>query len=284
VTTLSVGWLTGSEHDSGPLCGAVDSFARRAKCSFASCPTYNLHMESWKLRKHAIAGSSALFAAVVTAWVGAWVNAKMTGTPLNGVPGIIQFWKGVFLGPVPVWLVLILLVSVVSGCFLWFTWYKKRARQGVDLRIVVLSTPPPRWHIGAKAQVPFMSISFHAQMAHMAGHSLQIVKGYLEGTECVAPFIPLVVAGPHDPSTMVHFGVRPILAHDGQSVARRVVLVDQFGNKHRTERIRFEPSSQPATRFSSGGNAVLCWFCQETIAAEELSEASAVPAHKACIK
>jgi hypothetical protein len=83
---------------------------------------------------------------------------------------------------------------------------------------------------------------------------------------------------------MVHFGVRPILARDGQSVARKVVLVDQFGNKHRTERIRFESSSQPASRFNPGGNAILCWFCQKTIAAEELSESSAVPAHKACIK
>jgi hypothetical protein len=177
---------------------------------------------------------------------------------------------------------LILLVLIGFGCFLCIAAYKKKSTGKVDLRIVVLPMPPPQWSIGAIGQVPFMSINFHVQMAHMAGHSLQIVKGYLEGTECVAAFVPLVVTGPHDESTMVHFGVRPIIARDGQTFARRVVLVDQFGNKHRTEQIRFAPPV--ASRFNSGDSELHCFFCQKTIAMEELSEASRVPAHKACVK
>ena len=119
-----------------------------------------------------------------------------------------------------------------------------------------------RRFIGSVEQhkVPFMSFSFHARLAHKAEHSLEIVKGYLEGTECVVPFMPLVVTGPYDGSVMVHVGVRPILAKDGQTVTRRVVLVDQFGNKHRTERIRFQSSSLPAARFNPSGNAILCFF------------------------
>jgi hypothetical protein len=237
-------------------------------------------MDLRRLKKPAIAVVTVFFGAVVTAWV----RAKMEGTPLKGVPGIIRFWVGVFQGPVPVWSALIAVVVVALGLLLSFAAYKKRASGRVDLRIVVLSTPPPQWHIGAMREVPLMSISFRAQMAHLAGHSLQIVKGYLEGTECVGPFTPLVVAGPHDPPQTVHFGVRPILARDGESVAGHVILVDQFGNKHRTERIRFAPASYSAAAFNSVGNEIHCCFCKKTISLEELHESSAVPAHKACIR
>lgn len=233
-----------------------------------------------KLVKPAIAALSVLFGAVVTALV----NAVITGTPLNGMPGIVQFWKRVLQGSVPVWLALFLLVVAIAGCAVWFLVARKKGRQKVDLSIVVLSTPPPRWHIGAMAQTPFMNVSIHAQLAHMAGHSLILVKGYLEGTECVAPFMPVTVAGPYDPSVMIHFGVRPIPAKDGEAITRRIVLVDQFGNAHRTKRIRIEPGHHSPTQFSSSGNPILCWFCRKAIALEDLAETSAVPAHKACIK
>ena len=237
-------------------------------------------MNRRKLMKPAIAAFSVLFAAVVTAWV----NAAMTGTPLNGVPGIIQFWKSMLQGPVPVWLAFVFVVASLAGCVLWFLAYKKRMQGKVHLSIVVLSTPPPRWHIGAMAQTPYMNVSIHAQLAHMAGHSLIIVKGYLEGTECVAPFMPVAVTGPYDQSVMVHLGVRPILAKDGQAITRRIVLVDQFGNAYRTKRIRIEPGHHLASQFSPSGIPIQCWFCRRTIALEELAEASAVPAHKSCIK
>jgi hypothetical protein len=230
--------------------------------------------------KPTIAAFSVLFAAVITAWV----NAAMTGTPLNGVPGIIRFWKSVLQGSVPVWLAFVFVVAALAGCALWFLVYKRRMKGRARLSIIVLSTPPPRWHIGAMAQTPYMNVSVHAQLAHTGEYSLKIVKGYLEGTECVAPFMPVMVTGPYDESTMVHFGVRPILAKDGKAITRRIVLVDQFGNAHRTKRIRIEPGHHSASQFSSSGNPIQCWFCRKTIALEELADASAVPAHKSCIK
>ena len=230
--------------------------------------------------KLSIAALSVFFGAIVTAWV----NAKMTGAPLNGLPGIFHFWSGIFRRSAPVWLVCVLLALVVAGCGFWITIHTKRARGKVDLRIVVLSTPTPRWNIGAMGQVPVMMVSFHAQLAHKAELSLQIVKGYLSGTECVTPFIPLVVTGPHDSSVMVHFGVRPIPARDGQSIVRRAVLVDQFGDKHRTGRIRFDPGPRLAVGFNTGSTAISCFFCRKPIAMEDLAESSAVPAHKSCIR
>jgi len=141
-----------------------------------------------KVMKPTIAAFSVLFAAVITAWV----NAAMTGTPLNGVPGIIRFWKSVLQGSVPVWLAFVFVVAALAGCALWFLVYKRRMKGRARLSIIVLSTPPPRWHIGAMAQTPYMNVSVHAQLAHTGEYSLKIVKGYLEGTECVAPFMPVM--------------------------------------------------------------------------------------------
>ena len=97
---------------------------------------------------------------------------------------MIQFWKGFVLHSIPVWLVFLLLIAVMIGSFLWFARYRKNAKATVDLSIVILSTPVPRWNIGAMAKVPFMGFTFHARLAHRADHSLvEIVEGYLEGTK-----------------------------------------------------------------------------------------------------
>jgi hypothetical protein len=134
------------------------------------------------------------------------------------------------------------------------------------------------------AQTPVMTVSFRAQLAHTGKHSLKIVKGYLEGTECVIFYSDLIVAGPYDEAVMVHFGVRPIIARDGEAITRRIVLVDQFGNAHRTKRIRIEPGRHPVPNPLQAGNPIQCWFCRKTIALEDLAETSAVPAHRTCIK
>ncbi len=228
--------------------------------------------------------AGAVLSAILVAAVTAWINAKMAGTPLNGMPGIIRFWKKVFQGSVPVWFVLIVVVFLAAACLLWFAASRKKTGEKVKPGIVVLSTPPPRWSIGAMGEVPVMNISLHMRMAHMAEYSLEIVKAYLEGTDCVAPFFPQVVTGPYDPSVMIHFGVRPILAKDGEAFARKIVLLDQFGNKHRTERIRFQPSPKTSPGFAPGGTPLRCMFCQGTIAMEELADFASVPAHKQCIR
>jgi hypothetical protein len=251
-------------------------------------------------------------------WFGApYVRSKMDGTPLNGVEGILGFWKGVVIRPIPAWVAVAIVILALAAALAWYRW--KMSSREADLRIVVLPTPGPRWNIGAFGATPYMSFSFHARLAHRETFSLEIVKAYLVGTTCVAPFTSLVVAGPNDPPTMVHFGVRPILAEDGESVTRRVVLVDQFGNKHLTEKVRFEASSQPARSFgpaligregttyaasgvdiASGspllvmaataarsaqqGEQLRCWFCGGALAMEDLHAASAVPAHRRCVK
>jgi hypothetical protein len=218
----------------------------------------------------------------VIGWFGApYVKSKMEGTPLNGVSGILSFWKRVFNHPIPMWSVLGAIVVLATTVILVTRLRKGRSKKA-DLKIVVLPTPEPRWSIGAFGTVPYMSLSFHARLAHREDYSLEIVKGYLEGTTCSAPFMPFIVAGPYDNSTTVHLGVRPIMVKDGESITGRIILVDQFGNGHRTEKITFRASSQPAGRF--GATPITCFFCRGVIAMEDLHEAASIPAHKGCVK
>jgi hypothetical protein len=217
----------------------------------------------------------------VASWFGApYVKSKMEGTHLNGVRGIISFWKGVATRPVPTWSAVVAVLFAVLVFVIVMR--RKKEISKADLRIVVLPTPEPRWGIGAIKDVPYLSIHFHARLAHREKYSLEIVKAHLEGTTCVSPFMPVVVAGPYDRSTMIHFGVHPIFVQDGESITRRVFLIDQFGNKHVTEKVTFKPSNAPASRF--GAAPIKCFFCGGTIAMEELHEASAVPAHKRCVR
>ena len=78
--------------------------------------------------------------------------------------------------------------------------------------------------------------------------------------------------------------MRPIISKPGKTLTKRVILVDQFGDKHRTEPIQFLPTKNDTARFLTGTAQINCLFCGQPIAAEELSESSHVPAHKKCIK
>lgn len=211
------------------------------------------------------------------------IKAKLDGSPLNGLAGIIEFWKG-FLGQgIPLWAVILVLL-VVAIAIIVTVRLRNKPPGTTDLRIVVLPTPVPRWGIGALANTPTLNLTFHAKLSHRAQGSLQIVKAYLDGTQPASPFIPLTIAGPYDESQVIHLGVRPIAAKTGKPLKRRVILVDQFGDKHRTEAITFQPTVNDVRRFQSGTSEIKCHFCGRSIAMEDLSESSHVAAHRACIK
>ena len=211
------------------------------------------------------------------------IKARLEGSPLNGLPGIIQFWKQVAMYPLPVWF-LVLALLAVSAIVIAALKLRKKPQGKADLRVVVLPTPEPRWGIAASGKTPTLNLTFHANLAHRAEGSLQIIKAYLEGTEPAFPFLPIVVAGPYDEPQVIHLGVRPIIARHGKSLKRRVILVDQFGEKHRTEAIAFHPTVNDLSRFRSGASEIGCIFCGKPIAIEDMSESSHVPAHRKCVK
>ena len=217
-------------------------------------------------------------------WVAApIIKSFLDGTPLNGLRGMWQFWKDVATHPLPVWL--LVLALLVAGVVIFVVLKLRKKPTGkADLRIVVLPTPEARWGIAAAGTTPTLNLHFHANFAHRGSGSVQIIKAYLEGTEPAFPFLPMIVAGAYDESQVVHLGVRPIIAKPGKPLKRRVILIDQFGDKHRTEPITFHPTVYDVRRFQSGASEINCMFCHKPIALEDLSESSHVPAHRKCIK
>ena len=63
-----------------------------------------------------------------------------------------------------------------------------------------------------------------------------------------------------------------------------MVLVDQFGGKHKTDAITFYPSPRPAQNPNTGGIPITCFFCNQSIAMQDLSEICPMPAHKGCVR
>jgi hypothetical protein len=195
-----------------------------------------------------------------------------------------DFWKGAAAKPIPAWLGM---VVALAAALLVIAGIKRRKRRGdkVDLRIVILPTPPPRWGIGAMGNEPYLSLMVHARLAHRAHESLEIVNVHLQGTTCTAPFFPIVVAGPYDPSVMIHFGVRPILAKESKTLRRRIILIDQFGDEHKSKAVTFlPPGKYAAGRFGADDAPIKCHVCHEPVARENLFEGAHIPAHRACIK
>ena len=82
----------------------------------------------------------------------------------------------------------------------------------------------------------------------------------------------------------VYLAVRPILAEPGKKVTGRVVLIDQYGNKHLTEKITFIDNPQPPEVFGVGRSTVNCFICGEVIAVEDLHPSASFATHKRCIR
>ena len=219
----------------------------------------------------------------IAGWfVAPYIKAKMEGTPLNGLPGILAFLEHLFTFRVPVWLPILVVVVVV---FLSLLLLKRRPSSKPNLSIVVLTRPKPNWHIGAEGTVPILSLRFEARLATTDEHSVEIVNAYLEGTEAVILFCGrIVVSGRHDASTQVYFGVRPILVKPGETLKRRVILIDQYGNKHLSDKIAFSDIKHPPEIFGIGSNTVNCHICGKIVSAEDFHPSAAFAAHRNCIK
>lgn len=226
-------------------------------------------------------GVGALLLAVIPTVLAPWVSAKMEGRALSGAPGILLFWQNAIhhTFDFETWQAALFMLGA-AGLLVGLSVYRK-SHTKTGLSIVVLDSPLPKWSIGAYGRTPVMFVHFRAQLAHTGAHSLKVVKVYLAGTKCVASFPPIVVAGPYDEPVQVHTGVRPILSNGRQEFTRRAVLVDQFGHKHQTEPIHFQPSPNPIHHPQA---AIGCHFCGQPVAMEDLAESAALFAHKKCVR
>ena len=218
--------------------------------------------------------AAGLFAAPI-------IKAKMDGTPLNGLPGILAFWKHVITAGVPVWVVLLLMAAATGITFVAL----KRRKKKANLSIIVMPHWEPKWGIGAQRTTPCMTLDFQARFATTEEHSLEIVKGYLKGTTPVALLPTIIVSGRYDQPTMVHLWMRPILAQPGEKVTGRVVLIDQYGSEHVTEKITFSDHPLGPEHFGFRyGATVNCLICRKEISIEDIHPSASFPAHRQCIK
>lgn len=220
-------------------------------------------------------------AIAIAGWFAApYIKSKMDGTPLNGLPGVFAYWKQVIVAPLPAWGVFLLVVAAVGITLVAL----KRRKMRANLSIIVLPHYEPRWGIGAQRTTPFMSLHFQARFATTEDHSLEIVKGYLRGTMPVMLFSHIIVSGRYDEPTMVHLAVRPILAKPGEKVKGRVVLVDQYGSRHLTEKVTFSDNPQPPETFGFGRSTVNCLICRKEISIEDIHPSASFPVHRQCVK
>jgi hypothetical protein len=214
----------------------------------------------------------------IVGWIAApIIKAKIDGTS----PGIFPSLKNAIAAPLPAWETFLLVCAAVAVTFVALRQRKKKA----NLSIIVLPSFKPMWSIGAQATTPFMSFHFQARMATTEDHSLEIVKVYLKGMTPVVLFSQIVVAGRYDPPCMVHFAARPILANPGKEFTGRVVLIDQYGDQHITERITFCDNPHPPETFGfREGATVNCLICRKEISIEDLHPSASIPAHRQCVK
>jgi hypothetical protein len=211
-----------------------------------------------------------------------WLAAPIIKAKIDGTSsGIVPSLKNTVSAPLPAWVVLLLAVAVVVITLAGLNTRKKKA----NLSIIVMPHWEPKWGIGAQATKPFMTLDFMAKFATTEEHSLELVKGYLKGTTPVMLLPNIIVSGRYDQPTMVHIWVRPILAQPGEKVTGRVVLIDQYGSEHVTEKITFIDNPQPPETFGFRDGAIVnCLICRKEIAIEDIHPSASFPAHRQCIK
>jgi hypothetical protein len=240
-------------------------------------------MDVAKLKKGTKTAAKWLFVTVITAILASLVRAWMEGKELNGVKGGIPILWRAFLEPaIPVWTFCLVLVVAVAG----LPRLLRHKRKRVDLRMVAGNSTQNVWSVGARGSEPILTVSFTMSFAHREPNlSLIIKKTYLEGTEPVISISKIVVAGPYGEEETIHLMLRPVIAKPGKALKGRVVLVDQFGDKHLSERITFMPRISPLGSLNSPAphSPLNCLFCHQSIAPEDLAREAAVPAHRQCI-
>ncbi len=168
----------------------------------------------------------------------------------------------------------------------WFWRYiRRKVHSGapqVDLRLVVGIPARCEWYIGAVGPTPVLSIELPMTFAHNeAGLSIHIIRAYLEGTQEAASTIPIIVDGPYCPEERIHMMLTPIVAEPGKNLRKRVVFVDQFNEKHVTDKISSVPHRTPPE--ARGPQPFNCFFCRQAIQPTELAQESYPLAHTKCI-
>jgi hypothetical protein len=163
---------------------------------------------------------------------------------------------------------------------------RKHRNQRIDLRMVAGSPLHSNWSVSLEpgGKKPMLIIMCTMNFAHKENVSVIIKRGYLKGTKAVFPTNDIVVEGAYDPPASICMGVSPVKAKPGQKLTGRLVFVDQFNGKHKSEEITFSPNTVPSdlqvNRLKTSPN---CVFCNQPVKLEDQAQEAQMTAHTTCI-
>ncbi len=162
-----------------------------------------------------------------------------------------------------------------------------RRDQRTDLRIVAGEPLHASWSIGQSPldKKPMMILLCSVSFAHAENGSVILKRGYLEGTREVFAITPIVVEGPDDPRESFPISVAPVKAKPGKALKGRLIFVDQFNNKHKSEKLTFRPNTLPndfikTKTLTASPN---CAFCGRLVTFEDQAKEAQMTAHTRCI-
>lgn len=164
-------------------------------------------------------------------------------------------------------------------------WMQSR-RSFVDLRMVVGSPLHTNWSIGMApiTKEPMLMLICEMNFAHCERGSVILKRAHLKGTTEAFPINEIVVNDSCEAPKSICLGVTPIKSQAGQPLTGRLVFVDQFNQKHKSDKITFRPNTVPKEmherRLQSSPN---CVFCNERVELKDQALEAQMSAHIKCV-
>jgi hypothetical protein len=97
------------------------------------------------------------------------------------------------------------------------------------------------WCYAWEGQKPMMQLTFSADITNDGHEGVLILDGYVKGTKPKLPFTWRIKVPPTTTimGENISLFVAPVIGEGGKDFSAKVILIDQFKRKHKTDRITF---------------------------------------------
>jgi len=115
------------------------------------------------------------------------------------------------------------------------SWLKRKPKLHVNFHPIACV-----WCIAKNREEPLMQVRFAADLTHDdPKESLIIVDAHPDGTKLVLPFDKISVPPHNLREVLVAVFVQPVLQVKGKDWTGRIIFIDQFGRKYKTQKHTF---------------------------------------------
>jgi len=166
---------------------------------------------------------------------------------------------------------------------------RDRREKRADLRMVLGGSIYAIWSVSVAPdpieKKPMMILICQMHFAHAENWSVILKRAHLKGTKEEFPMADIVVSGSCDPQPeSICISLTPLKVKPGRDLIGKLIFVDQFNDKHVSEKITFHPNTIPsnmhANRLRSSPN---CVFCNQPVTLEDQAKEAQMTAHTNCI-